>query len=174
MKILNFNDFIKESFIHSGLWTKNEIIDLRDLDFIFEQSSESVKKLNKLLSKNKDKQLKLFHGTHPDIQILEEGLLKTTLKTKKSYQSETGYVYLSIYPESAKLFGDLAYGIQNSTVYEINVPILYCKPDLDQLRNVNLESPNVYGKTLGDSIIYGNGVRVKGNIPPYMIKIFKK
>ena len=95
---------------------------------------------------------------------MEEGLKRTTNKTKKSLQSEPGYVYLSIYPESAKLFGNLAYGINDAQVYEIHVPIIHLKADSDQLYNMNH-----MGKSLGDSAIYGNGFRVKGDIPPYMI-----
>ncbi len=108
---------------------------------------------------------------------MEEGLKATSNKTKKSLQSEVGYVYLSIYPESAKMFGDLSNGIKNAVVYEIDIPIKYLKPDKDQLFNkkrsqIEYKQDNDIhiGETLGDSAIFGHGFRVKGDIPPYMIK----
>lgn len=67
---------------------------------------------------------------------------------------------------------DMGYGINNAVVYECLIPIVYIKPDLDQLRNVRHFGEIEVGNTIGDSIVYGHGVRVKGDIPPYMIKKF--
>ncbi len=167
-----------EAFIHSGYNTIHEVIDLRDYDFLYHQSKESVIKINKLLRKNEDKLIRLFHGTSPNLPIQEEGLKTSKIKTKKSLQSEVGYVYLSIYPESAKIFGEMSNNTKNSVVYEIEIPITHLKPDKDQLYNKRKsyvefntrEKVPIIRETLGDSAIYGNGFRVKGDIPPYMIK----
>ena len=172
--ILNFNDYINEKFIHSGLSTIDETIDLRDYDCLYQQDSKSVKEINKILRDNKYKLIKLFHGTSPNIPVMEEGLKTTKLKTKKSLQSEVGYVYLSLYPDSAKTFGNMAYGINDSIVYEIHVPIIYLNADKDQLFNKRRGISDIkIGDTLGDSAIYGSGFRVKGDIPPYMISVYK-
>ena len=136
--------------------------------FYMKTQKNLLKKFNKLLKDSKFKKIRLFHGTSPNINILDDGLLVTKLKTKKSIQSETGYVYLSIYPDSAKTFGNISYGITKSIVYEIIVPIIYLKVDKDQLFNVNFHGNNV-PESLGDSAIYGHGFRIKGDIPPYMI-----
>ena len=50
-----------EEFIHSGLLTINEVIDLRDYEFLFNASEKSVKLINKLLKSNQFKLIKLFH-----------------------------------------------------------------------------------------------------------------
>lgn len=164
MKILKFDEFKNENFLHSGIWTINTNIILSDEFNLTDFSEKNIKNINKFLNTNKNKNIRLYHGTHPNIPILEEGILTTKLKTKKSYQSQVGFVYLSLYPESAKLFGNIGYGINNATVYQVDIPILYLKPDLDQLHN-----SNTLNKTLGDSAIHGHGFRVKGDVPPYMI-----
>jgi hypothetical protein len=167
--VKKFEEFINEGFVHSGLSTLDSIIDLRDYDFLYDASKESVKNVNKLLRDSKFMKIRLFHGTSPNINILDDGLLVTKNKTKKSIQSEVGYTYLSIYPDSAKTFGNIAYGITNSIVYEIVVPIIHLKCDKDQIFNVNLYGDKNANETLGDSAIYGHGFRIKGDIPPYMI-----
>ena len=43
--IKKFEDYINEGFVHSGLATLDEVIDLRDYDFLYENSKESVKKV---------------------------------------------------------------------------------------------------------------------------------
>ena len=172
--VLSFTEYLNEKYLHSGLATLDETIDLRNYDCLYKQDIKSVKEINKILRDNKFKKIKLFHGTSPNVPVMEDGLKTTKEKTKKSLQSETGYVYLSIYPSSAKMFGDMAYGISNAIVYEIDIPIIYLKPDKDQLYNKRKGLSDIrIGETLGDSAIYGSGFRVKGDIPPYMINIYK-
>lgn len=131
------------------------------------------KELNKFLNKNKGNLLNLYHGTSSNFDIKENGLLTTKLKTKRSYQSEEGYVYLSIYPDSAKLFGEIAYPKEDISVYKVEIAISNLKSDKDQLRNKRLYGNMKVGDSLAESAIYGNGFRVKGDIPPYMITLFK-
>lgn len=133
-------------------------------------TDEDIKELNKFLKDNKYKALKLYHGTSADIDIENEGLLKTKEGTKKSMQSETGYVYLSMFKDMAKTFGDIAYPRKNIIVYEVHVQIISLMPDKDQLRNKRAFGQTNTGDSLAESIIFGNGVRVKSDIPPYMIK----
>ena len=55
-----------------------------------------------------------------------------------------------------------------------NVPIIYLNADKDQLFNKRRGISDIkIGDTLGDSAIYGSGFRVKGDIPPYMISVYK-
>jgi hypothetical protein len=180
--ILKFLEFShNESFIQYDFTTDTKKVFnlLKDKQFkdIFysNPTSENVKFLNEFFKSNKNKLIRLYHGTSPKLPILKDGLLRTSFKTKKSLQSQPGFVYLSIFPTSAKQFGDLAYGINNAaTVYQIDVPIEYLKPDKDQLYNIRAAGNVNVGETLGDSAIYGHGFRVAGDIPPYMIKIYKE
>lgn len=173
--ILRFNDFINEGFINYNYDTdKSKVIDLinddKYHDIIFsEPTDDNIKKLNKILKDNKNSLIRLYHGTSPKHDILKQGILTTKAKTKRSMQSEVGYVYLSIYPDTAKTFGNFGYAITDASVYEVLVPIKDIKPDKDQLKNKRMFGEMEVGDTLADSILYGSGVRVKGDIPPYMI-----
>lgn len=179
--ILRYGEFITEKFIKYINFGDEKLIpmdlvnDPKYKSLIYSTPTDkSVKELNKILRDNKDGTIKLYHGTSPKIDILESGLLTTKNNTKKSMQSETGYVYLSVYPESAKKFGNMAYSISDAIVYEVIVPISFIKVDTDQLKNIRMfgENNNI-GSTLADSILYGKGVRIKGDIPPFMIKKYK-
>ena len=110
----------------------------------------------------------MYHGTDKNADIIGQGLLKTSNKNRKSYQSESGYVYLSPFEGTAKTFGEMAnpYG---SKVYSVDVPIRYLLPDKDQLNNKRAVGFDI-GNSLAESIVYGRSVRVKDNIPPFMIK----
>ncbi len=137
-----------------------------------DNESEIAKKkkvLAKFLNNNKGNTIKLYHGTSSKNPIMEDGILRTTNRTKKSLQSEPGYVYLSFHKNAARTFGEIAYPGHDVTVYEVNVPIGHLKPDTDQLRNQRYWSGKDVKDTLVDSLLYGNGFRVKGDIPPYML-----
>lgn len=82
-------------------------------------------------------------------------------------QSATGFVYLSIYPQSARTFGELAYPRKQVTVYAVDIKIKELLPDKDQLRNKRLYGQFDIDDTLADSLIFGHGARVKRNILPY-------
>ena len=149
------------------------IKDLEGLGFeeLFYTSNPDAKKLKefqKWLNDNPNTVLRLYHGTDKNADILGQGLLKTSNKNRKSYQSESGYVYLSPFEGTAKTFGEMAnpYG---SKVYSVDVPIRYLLPDKDQLNNKRAVGFDI-GNSLAESIVYGRSVRVKDNIPPFMIK----
>lgn len=134
-------------------------------------TEEDVKRLNKYLRANKNKTITLYHGTDASHNILQDGLLPTSAKRKKSLQSASGYVYLSVYKSMAKTFGEMANPYaKNIKVYKITLPINDLKVDNDQLKNKRMWSDVEIGNTLGDSLIYGSGARVKGAIPNYYIK----
>jgi hypothetical protein len=180
--IKDFNNFINEtkfiSNITQGVYTtpKDVTKDFLKLAHV-EGTDKNIKTLNDFLRSNKGNLIKLYHGTGADNDIENEGLKTTKESTKKSFQSQTGFVYLSIYKDSAKLFGDVAYPYQDTKVVEVEIAISNLKADKDQLYNMRANSNKEVGETLADSAIHGNGFRVKGNIPPYMIKnteIFKK
>lgn len=64
--------------------------------------------------------VKMYHATHASLPIEEVGLLPTSARRRRSFQSAPGYVYLVNTPERAKNFGDL--GSQGkSVVYEVLV-----------------------------------------------------
>lgn len=174
-----FGDF--GSFIDSSYNTKkDDVLDFYNdpmLNRFFsgeeEDQRKCVKMLNKVLKEHVMGMGVFYHGTNPEHDIMGTGLLKTSSKSKRSMQSQTGFTYLTIYPAMAKTFGDMAYSINDAAVYQVTVPIIHLKPDLDQLRNRRQYAGDDCGNSLADSLIYGKGVRVQGNIPLYMIKPFE-
>jgi hypothetical protein len=145
--------------------------------FYSDPTPKKLKEFTELLRPLRDKYsyrmlrpIKLYHGTSAELNIEKEGLLTTKQSTKKSMQSQTGFVYLSIFPDMAKTFGKMAYPKDDIVVYEVVVPAYYLLPDKDQLRNQRLFAGKTVNDTLADSALYGHGFRVKGNIPPYMIR----
>ena len=152
-----------------------DLIKIPELDSIFYSDSptkEAIKYLKKILN-DKESYVLMYHGTSSEYDIESEGLKRTKLGTKKSIQSETGFVYLSVYPDMAKQFGQMAYPREQVNVYQVFVKIKYLKPDKDQLRNKRLYSDISVSDTLYNSIVYGRGARVKRDILPYEIKKFK-
>lgn len=135
-------------------------------------SIEKAQEINKYLQANKDKYnpkyIKFYHGTAKGLPIEEKGLLPTSATRRRSYQSESGYVYLASTPERAKTFGDLG-NMSKSDVYEVVVPVDKLVADLDQLNNLRSTGEKV-GNSVGESIVYGGGVRIKGKIEPYAIR----
>lgn len=145
----------------------------KDLSDIFSKSDvtpSELTKVKKFLRDNMYHKMVMYHCTSEEHDIEGEGLLPTSLKRKRSLQSSIGYVYLSLYPNCAKVFGELAYPKKPIVVYRVEVPIQLLKADRDQLRNRRLYSAWETGDTLAESLLYGNGARVKGSIPPYMIR----
>lgn len=112
----------------------------------------------------------MYHGTGIGVPVLEKGLLPTTPLRRRSYQSESGYVYLANTPERAKNFGDLG-NSSRSIVYEVLVPVNKLSADTDQLTNLRAAGVNV-GNSLAESIVYGGGARVKGALELWQIKPF--
>ena len=136
--------------------------------------SAKIKKLSSWIKKNKDIYLQtyvpMYHGTGRNIPVLEQGLLPTSTKRRRSFQSESGYVYLANTPEKAKIFGDLG-NMSNTVVYEVLVPVIKLLPDKDQLNNLRAVGANV-GNSLAESLVYGGGARIKGSIAPWQIQEF--
>lgn len=144
-----------------------------DLPFVEGMPSQAKAKLmTKWVKAHGDvyanKFVKLYHATDPALPIESEGLKPTSATRRRSYQSASGFVYLANTPERAKNFGDL--GNQGrSVVYEVIVRIRHLKADLDQLNNQRSVGNDV-GNSIGESIIYGGGVRVAGCIEPWAIR----
>lgn len=124
-----------------------------------------VKEFNNWLKENADKYVRLYHGTSSNNPIQEQGIKRTTQRNKKSFQSRNGYVYLSRFPDTARFFGEMNnYG--DTTVYAVDVKIKDLLPDLDQINNKRSLDFGI-GNTLADSLVYGNGARVKRDVGPY-------
>ena len=128
---------------------------------------------NSWLDEHKEDFVRLYHGTGGNIDVANQGLLKTTKKRRRSYQSTPGYVYLSLYPSSARLFGELGYPYEKAKVHAVDIKIKELKPDLDQLANKRLYDDDLsqLGDSLAESLIYGGGARVKRNILPDEISV---
>lgn len=133
-------------------------------------SEKDIKALNQWLLRHRDDYVRLYHGTSSRIPVKEKGLLKTSRRTKKSLQSQTGYVYLSVFPGMARTFGEIAYPHDDVTVYAVDIKIRELLADKDQLANKRMWAGVDCGDTLADSLIYGHGARVKRNINPWEIK----
>lgn len=132
-----------------------------------------AKTMNRWIAENSDiyqnKFVVFYHGTHPNLPIEKEGLKPTSLNRRKSYQSKTGYVYLANTPERAERFGKLGNGGE-CVVYAVMIPIRELKADLDQLNNLRAASSVEIGNSVGESIVYGGGVRFAGAIEAWKIK----
>lgn len=114
--------------------------------------------------------VKFYHGTDPALAIEAEGLKPTSTTRRRSYQSQSGYVYLANTPERAQFFGKLA-NSGRCVVYEVVVPVRHLRADRDQLRNLRATGVEV-GDSLGESIVYGGGVRIRGPIQPFAVRLF--
>lgn len=153
-----------------------EVISIEEIVSNITDFETSVKEINEFFRMRKGNRynmpsIKLYHGTSSEFDIENEGIFTTTTKRRNSYQSESGFVYLSMYKDSSKSFGDIGYpNSKSTTVYEVHIPLNLLLPDLDQLRNKRLHSSSLIGNSIGESFVFGNGARVKGNIPVYMIK----
>ena len=132
-----------------------------------------MKEFKKALRKNKGEDYVLmYHGTSCENPIMEQGLKRTKNSTKKSLQSQTGYVYLTVYPSMAKTFAEMAYPYEDVCVYQVFVKVKDLKPDSDQLKNKRMWGEKPIGNTLSDSLIHGRGARLKRDVMPYEIKKF--
>lgn len=118
----------------------------------------------------KEKYVKLYHATAMSLPIEHEGLKPTSTTRRRSYQSTSGYVYLAATPERAKNFGDI--GNQGrSAVYEVIALVRNLLSDRDQLNNQRAVGQwGDMGNSIGESIVYGGGVRIKGAIEPWAVR----
>lgn len=152
--------------------TTQTVLDLPFIEGI--PTPQKATDLTKWVRQNSDRYLfkfvKLYHATDPSIPIEKEGLKPTSATRRRSFQSSSGYVYLANTPERAKAFGDR--GNQGrSVVYEVLVQIRYLLADKDQLNNQRSVG-KLLGNSVGESIVYGGGVRVKGAIEPWAVRLF--
>lgn len=132
---------------------------------------QRVREFARWLRKNRNTEITLFHGTAAKLPILEQGLLPTSaVRRRRSYQSGSGYVYLSIFPSSAKMFGEMGYPGQRVVIYAVKVKIKELRPDKDQLRNMRYfaQKQGLFD-TLEHSLIFGHGARVKGKIDSFCL-----
>ncbi|CAH7381905.1 conserved hypothetical protein [Vibrio chagasii] len=155
----------------------HELVDLKTV--MEDTSRKQVSALNAWIKAHSCKYLPtmvtLYHGTAKKHDILGEGIKRTKAKTKRSMQSQVGYTYLSLHPDSAKNFASIGYPLEEISVYAVEVPLYQLLPDQDQLFNARLwkELKVVIKKTVGDSLIFGKGARLKRDIEPYEIKLVK-
>lgn len=159
------------------------VIDSRELLPVFENiemsgdqeyKSREMRKLNRWLNARKTdntkKSMILYHGTSADIDVMHQGLLQTSAKRRRSLQSGSGYVYLSVYPEMARTFAEMGYPGKPVSVYGVEVQFKDLKADSDQLRNKRMWAEVDAGASLADSLVIGHGARVRGQVWPYQIK----
>lgn len=150
------------------------IVDFKSLPEMYDESPESIARLNKWLRSHKDTTVRLYHGTGARRPIMQQGLLPTSVKRRNSYQSTSGYVYLSVWPSLARMFGELGNPYDEVVVYAVDIKVKELKPDLDQLYNKRATGAYDYaGNTLADSLIIGHGARVRRKIWPYEITVFE-
>lgn len=128
-----------------------------------------VKCFNDWLKEHKDDYVRLYHGTSSSNResVLKKGILRTTKRRRKSYQSSSGFAYLSRWPTMAKAFGDMN-NYSDTDVWAVDVKIGDLKPDLDQLANKR-QAGTLCGDSLAESLLLGNSARVAKTIQPWQI-----
>jgi len=120
---------------------------------------------------NKVQEVVLYHGTDANLPIPIEGLRPTSPNRRRSLQSASGFVYLSVFPGMARDFGSLGNPGRQIVVYEVRVLIGQLKPDTDQLNNQRAWAEMPVKNTLAHSLIFGHGARVRGRISPGLIRL---
>lgn len=120
--------------------------------------------------------VRLYHGTAASNPIMEEGILATTVSRRNSYQSTSGFVYLSVFPGMAFDFGRYASLNRPAAadgarvaVYPITMTIRSLVADLDQLHNRRLWAGEQVGNTLAESLVRARGARHRGRVSPTCI-----
>ena len=146
----------------------HEVPELRDLFAKAEPTKEDVTVLSRWLKAHKDDSIVLYHGTDSSLPILQEGLKRTSMRTKRSLQSGTGNVYLTPYPGFAKAFGGYAYPEHEDSiaVYDVAVKVKDLHADKDQLKNKRMAGID-FGDSLAASMLVGHSATVKHNIENY-------
>ena len=146
----------------------HEVEELRGIFAKAEPDANDVAVLQHWLKEHKNDSIVLYHGTDASLPISEEGLKKTSVRTKRSLQSGTGNVYLTPYPTFAKAFGQFAYPDKEDSiaVYDVAVKISDLRPDKDQLKNKRMEGIDL-GDNLAASLLVGHSVTVKHNVMNY-------
>jgi hypothetical protein len=134
-------------------------------------STEQVNEFSCWLKENPTAFVRLYHGSAALNPILAEGIKKTTARRRNSPQSSSGYVYLSVYPGMSETFSEFASANRGKTedghskaIYSVDLRVEELLHDSDQLRNQRLFAERNVGNTLAESLVYGHGARVKGDI----------
>lgn len=170
MSIEDYRASIKKLLLESSSWG---IQVPRNLLF---PSSKNVQLMKEWLRQHSDRYnmeyVILYHGTNPHIPVMEQGLLPTSAERRRSFQSTSGYVYLSATPEMAKVFGELG-NSGKCVVYEVRIPFRRMLADMDQIRNKMSVGERI-GSSVAESLVYGGGVRYKGKIEPSYITIYEE
>lgn len=138
-----------------------------------EITEQEIAAFGRWLRAHKNDDIILYHGTSAKHAVMDNGLLPTSAKRRRSYQSGSGYVYLSYDPNRALTFAQFGYPMeQRFAVYAVRLPIKSLAVDVDQLANKRFytEKPDI-GTTLAHSLIYGAGARHKGRIEPWRISL---
>lgn len=133
-----------------------------------------MRALASYLHTSKETTLRLFHATDRRHAIMDQGLLPTTFRRRKSMQSAPGYVYLAVFPSQAEDFARMAYPGQRIEVYAVHVTVRMLKADTDQLRNQRMWSGVRCGDTLAESLAIAHTARVKGRIDPWRIRPIRR
>lgn len=127
------------------------------------------------LRKNKDTEISLFHGTGAcNVEkVAAKGLLPTTATRRRSLQSGSGFVYLSVFPTSAKMFAQMGYPGRPVVVYAAKVKIKELRTDRDQLKNKRMwdDRKRNVRDCLEHSLVFGYGACVRGKIEPHRLTV---
>jgi predicted nucleotidyltransferase/8-oxo-dGTP pyrophosphatase MutT (NUDIX family) len=145
--------------------------------FYSAETPEAVRRVAAWLRSDPNRFVRMYHGTSAEHPVMEKGLLPTSGRRRHSYQSGSGYVYLSVFPTSAEDFARMAYPGKDIVVYAVDLTVRRLRPDLDQLRNKRYwggERFQGLGDSLAESLVYGHGARVAGRIGPEQITPFKE
>ncbi len=140
----------------------------------FDPESKRMKQFRSWLFQNKETEISLFHGTSQEVPAITEGLLPTSSKRRRSIGSTPGYLYLSIFPAHAKLFGELGYPQHQIVVYAVKIKIKYLRPDIDQLRNKRRYTEETFKDNLANSLVHGFGARTRCKAFPYQLTLLSK
>ena len=152
-------------------------IDLRNYEqtkkYVYNDTptAKEIKQFAQILRQYREEYIILYHGTSSRHDIASEGLLRTSRKRRNSYQSQSGYVYLSVFPSSARLFGEIAYPHDKVCVYAVRLKVRELCADKAQLRNKRLFGNFYIGNTLSESLIFGHSARVKRDIKTYELRM---
>lgn len=117
----------------------------------------------------------LYHGTTRERaeRIIVEGLKPTTSTRRNSYQSASGYCYLTPDHEMAKAYAmHGAPMAPDHTVLRIIARFNRLQPDGDNIANKQREAGIVIASNAISSIAHCHSVRVRGRIGPESISIF--
>lgn len=147
-------------------------------DWIFNnpqaRDAAKLKSFKAWIGRNRDTLIEMYHGTSADLPISDEGLKRTSRKTRRFLTSSPGYVYLSATPSLALEFGRMAYPDADVEVYAVRVPL----KDMKAINMLQIKSfgggHEHLGRSLAESIITSLTVRVKRDIQPYELRKLSK